>query len=74
MELAENDLIQITDRTHSWFPCVLIVDEVKSRGVQACVLAPTSNDGSARPASYPMRLQAAQFEKVGRCVVLPGEG
>ena len=37
--IEPGDIIQITDDANPWFPCLLVVSEVKSWGVQACVLA-----------------------------------
>ncbi len=63
------DIIQITDESHAWFPCLLIIDEVKMWGVQAYALTPTKNDGSEKPAQYFNRLEFGEFEKVGVAVI-----
>ncbi|MDH5626668.1 MAG: hypothetical protein OEY69_00100 [Candidatus Krumholzibacteria bacterium] len=36
--------MQITQQDDPWYPALLIVDEVKSWGVQAYCLVPNSND------------------------------
>lgn len=64
------DIIQIVQESHPWFPALLIVDEVKSWGVQAYVITPRSNDGSERPARAFNRLMNAQILKVGEATVL----
>lgn len=73
--LRRGDLIQITDATHHWFPAILVVDEVEAFGVQAACVVP---QGSAAPGSTEpdfIRLEPADFERVGRAVVwLPDDG
>lgn len=71
MELQRHDIVQIVDSTHVWFPCLLIVSEVKSWGIQGFCLIPTSNDGSESPGSAYLRVKFDQIEKVGRAVVAP---
>lgn len=67
------DIVQITDPEHPWYPCLLIVGEVKSWGVQACVLSPGSNDGSKPPGEFWNRLATVRFEVVGKARIVPGE-
>jgi hypothetical protein len=67
MEVA--DIVQIIDKEHPWYPCLLIVSEVKSWGVQACVLIPKSNDGSEAPAEAYNRLSFEKIAKVGEAKV-----
>ena len=52
------DIIQITDSNDKWFPCLLIVSEVKSWGVQAYITVPYK--GSAY-----YRIEFGKFELVG---------
>ncbi len=68
--IEEGDVIQITDERHAWFPCLMLVTEVKSWGVQACVLVPESNDGSHKPSSAYNRIRFEQIEKVGKAIVV----
>ena len=42
--IREDDIVQITDEEHHWYPCLLIVDEVKPWGVVAYVLYPTNSE------------------------------
>ncbi len=72
--IKEGDIIQITREDDPWFPALLIVDEVKSWGVQAYVIVPNSNDGSSKPGNAYRRLKAELFEKVGVAVITEGEG
>lgn len=58
-------IIQITDENHPWFPCLLIVTEVKSWGVVAYVIIPQTNDGSIKPTKAFNRLEWGVFDHVG---------
>jgi hypothetical protein len=69
----KNDIVQITDASHPWFPALLIVDEVKSWGVQAFALVPQSNDGSQKCSQAFNRLNNNQVEKVGQATIVNDE-
>ncbi len=64
------DVIQIIDKEHPWFPCLLIVDEVKSFGVRAYALVPKSNDGSEAPSQALNRLKFDQILKIGNAAIV----
>lgn len=64
----EGDIIQITDESNKWFPCLLIVDEVASWGVQAYVIIP--QEEGKPPANAYYRVQHGQFEVVGAASVM----
>ena len=68
MGYANGDVIQITDEKHAWFPALLIVSEVKTWGVVAYCIVPTSNDGNEQPTQAYNRLEFGTFEKVGAAV------
>ena len=68
--IQADDIVQITDRSHAWFPCLLIVSEVKAWGVQAYVLIPQSNDSSELPSRAFNRLPFDKIEKVGSALVV----
>ena len=68
MEIKPGDIIQITDRSHPWFPALLIVDEIKGFGVQACCLIPESNQEGPCNQAY-NRLTTGSFEKVGEAAI-----
>jgi len=63
MEIVKNDLVQIIDENHGWFPCILVVSEVKSFGVQAYVTLPNQGD------AY-IRLNRQDYKKVGESLVV----
>ena len=67
---STGDIVQIIEEKHPWFPCLLIVSEVKSWGVQAYALIPSANDGSSPPGSAYNRLTNEQIKKVGTAEVL----
>lgn len=71
MDIQKGDVVQITDTNHPWFPCLLIVDEVKAWGVQACVIIPQSNDKSEPPSQAFNRLKFEQIAKVGNAIFCP---
>lgn len=68
------DIVQITNRNHPWFPCVLLVSEVKAWGVRAAVLAPATNmpNEPGGPMQYWNRLRWVDFTVVGRAQYMPG--
>jgi hypothetical protein len=72
MPIAVHDIVQITDATHAWYPCLMVVSEVKTWGVQAWAFIPKSNDGSEPPGQAYNRLRWAQVEKVGTAIIVPG--
>ena len=70
--MKKNDIVQITDEKHPWFPCLLIVDEVKPWGVQAACLIPNSNKQNDVRRAF-NRLKTEQVEVVGRAAISFGE-
>lgn len=70
MEIEVGDIIQITDESNKWFPCLLIVSEVKSWGVQAYITIP-KNDGTRLGQAY-YRIENGKYEKVGSAILVAG--
>jgi len=66
--MEKDDIVQIIDAKHPWFPCLLIVDEVKSWGVQAACLIPNSNTKNDVGRAF-NRLKTEQVEVVGEAVI-----
>ena len=64
------DIIQITDESHPWYPCLLIVTEPKTWGVQACCLWPESNAERKIAHGY-NRLKNEQIVICGKAHVIP---
>ena len=66
MELKRGSIIQANENAKGWYGTVLIVDEVKSWGVQAFVHIPMQGD------AY-IRLTPDQYEVLGcEAVLMPG--
>jgi hypothetical protein len=70
MELKTGDIIQITDQGNKWYPCLLIVDEVRTWGVQAYITIPSSDGEPLGNAYY--RIPNGQFVKVGTAEIVVG--
>jgi len=70
--LEVNDIIQIVDKNHPWYSCLLIVDEVKSWGVQAFCIIPESNIERRNSFAF-NRLNNGQIVKVGNSSIPFGE-
>ena len=66
------DIVQIVNENHAWYPCLLIIDEVKSWGVQAYALIPKSNDGSEPVSLAYNRIKTEDFVVVGVASIYPG--
>ncbi len=58
------DIIQVTSVNHSWFPCLLMVDEVEDWGVKAYLIEPDLEHHSYKVA--PTRIGNGNFVKVGK--------
>ena len=68
MEIKRGSIIQANDNAEDWCGTVLIVDEVKSWGVQAFTRIPMQGN------AY-IRLRSDQFEVLGaEAVLMPQEG
>lgn len=66
--LLPGDIVQITDEGHHWFPCLIVVSELKSFGVQGFAFMP-QNDGSGTGEAY-IRLNAGSYEPVGASAII----
>lgn len=65
--LKRGSIIQANENAKEWCGCVLIVDEVKSWGVQAFIHVPMNGD------AY-IRLKTEQFDELGAESVLMPKG
>ena len=66
--LGQHDIVQITDQEHHWFPCLLVVDELKGWGVMAYTQIVT-NDAEPNGQAY-IRVKSEQIERVGCAVIV----
>ena len=64
--INKGDAIQIINKDHHWFPCILVVDEVKSWGVTADLYIPNKNGVGIAP----IRLATDTFAKIGESMVV----
>lgn len=65
------DVVQITNVEHPWFPCLIVVSELKSFGIQGFAFMP-ANDGSGTGEAY-IRLQASDYEPLGAAAIIMSE-
>lgn len=61
--MQKGTIVQITNPDHHWYPCLVIVSEVKSWGIQGYISIPSDNRGNVGNAY--IRLSTEQFEVVG---------
>jgi hypothetical protein len=64
-----NDIVQITDEGHHWFPSLIVVSELKLFGIQGFAFIP-ANDCSPAGQAY-IRISASQYEVVGKAAIVP---
>ncbi len=69
MNVRQGDIVQVTNHQHHWYPALLIVDEVKSWGVQAMLLTPEDNTGTKPIRQAYIRLPNEDFQVVGVAVI-----
>lgn len=72
-EARADDIVQITDETHPWFPALVVVTEPRPWGVVGFVFMPQNNSKPKSCHRAYTRLLAAQFEKVGTSVIVVKE-
>lgn len=68
--LKQGEIVQITNKEHRWFPCLLIVEEAKKWGIQGYVIFPMDNDGHVSRAY--LRVNKEDIEKVGKAIYIAG--
>ena len=61
-EIKRGDIVQVIDPESNWFPCLVIVEELKSFGIQGYTTVPIQGD------AY-IRLNRGQYEFVGIAAV-----
>lgn len=62
-EIVKDDIVQITNKNNPWFPCLVIVQEIKSFGLQGYTTIPKKGD------AY-IRLHKEDYELVGKAKVV----
>jgi hypothetical protein len=62
--IKEGDIVQITNSAHRWFPCLIIVTEVKTWGIQGYITIPNGEEtGNAF-----VRINSEDYKKVGYAI------
>lgn len=69
-ELAPGDIVQITDERPGLVGALLMVEEVKTWGVQGFIHHVASFQESSR---IYLRLEHNRFERIGRAVMVPAD-
>lgn len=64
-----NQIIQITDPAHHWYPALAVIDDVKEWGVRAYVWVVTNTSNQSGQAY--IRLKNEVFEVVGQAAIVP---
>lgn len=64
------DIVQIINEKHHWYPCLVIVSEVKSWGVQGYLTIPQDNSGNV--ANAYIRLTNEDILIVGKAAIVVG--
>jgi len=63
--LNNGDVVQIINEEHHWFPCLVVVQEVKTWGVQAYLLTPPMGEFGV---AY-IRVKNADIKLIGQAEV-----
>ena len=63
-QIKKGDIVQIIEELDKWYPCLLIVSEVKTWGIQGYITIPGDDGGNAF-----YRIPNDHFEKVGSAVI-----
>ena len=67
--MAKNDIVQITNEDHHWYPALVIVDEEKNWGCQGYCTVPSAVENRMDGQAY-IRLKSADYEKVGTAIIV----
>ena len=69
--MEKGDIVQITNEDHHWFPCLIIVSEPKSWGIQGFTVIPNNNREETNGQAF-IRLKNEDIEFVGKARVIGG--
>ena len=67
--ISKGVIVQITNKEHHWYPCLIIVDEVKIWGIQGYTTIPNNKRDEPNGDAY-IRLKNNEFETVGRANIV----
>lgn len=71
MDFQVNDVVQVTDPKHRWFPSLMIVSETDkqtSSGRLMCYCLMPNNDGNQASKMY-IFLKTTEVEKIGQAII-----
>jgi len=63
VKIEKGSVVQVTNVDHTWFPCLIVVDEVKSFGIQGYITLPEKGN------AY-IRLKKKDYEYVGEAHII----
>lgn len=63
-----NDVVQITNEEHHWFPAFVTVTERKSFGIQGYYILCTNNRDEENGRAF-IRLESSDFEFIGKAKI-----
>jgi len=61
--VKQHSIVQVTNKDNEWFPCLVIVSELKSFGIQGYTSIPKGGD------AY-IRLKKEDYEYVGEAAIV----
>ena len=65
--MDKGSIIQIIDEKHPWYPCVLVVDEVKSWGIVAYISMPLEKGNVGEAFN---RIEEGKYEYCGEASIV----
>ena len=66
MDAEINRIVQVTNPKHDWFPCLVIVTELKSFGIMGYTSVPRGGDAF-------IRIKKEDYEVVGKAAMIRGD-
>jgi len=68
--MKKGDIVQITDKEHHWYPCLLIISEVKDWGIVGYVAIPQRFGVDTSTANAYIRIEKHKISKpLGKVVI-----
>lgn len=69
-EVKRGSIVQITDTNHQCYPCLVIVTEVMSWGIQGYLQYPLYDNFENRTVTSLIRLSTGNYERVGDAIIV----
>lgn len=64
-KLQKGDIVQIVDKSNKWFPCLMIVSEIRAGGVQGYTYIPAGCTNAPADCAAYYGIANGKYEKVG---------